>query len=99
MTKDDYSDLRISRVAGGRHLTDTIDRLLDRKVPAEVYAATMTAVYRHILDGTWWPGEDTACDTDVFAGAVAAISCSARRSASAREAARRRRERLLQPRA
>ncbi len=92
MTKEDYKNLRISRAALGRHLADLIDDLLEKEIPGDAFADTVTAVYLHILDADYRPSADSMpeCDPEIFAEASMSITGSARRSAMARENARRR---------
>lgn len=92
MTIEDYKDLRISRAALGRHLTDLIDSLLDKEVPGDVFADTIVAVYLHIMDADYRPSADSLsdCDPDIFEESSRIIARYAARSAAARESARRR---------
>ena len=49
MTKEDLAHLRISRSALALHITDVIDRLIEKEVVGDVFADTVTEVYLHIL--------------------------------------------------
>lgn len=98
MTKEDLAHLRISRSALALHITDVIDRLIEKEVVGDVFADTVTEVYLHILDES--RVSDPSFDTDpvIYAEAVEAISRSAKRSASARiSAARRKAAREAKP--
>ncbi|MDE6171056.1 MAG: hypothetical protein K2F68_07860, partial [Duncaniella sp.] len=62
MTKEDLAHLRISRSALALHITDVIDRLIEKEVVGDVFADTVTEVYLHILDES--RVSDPSFDTD-----------------------------------